>query len=608
MIKKLNISPAMWALIGTEKARFFWLVILSMGLALSEGLSVSLLIPILEADSTGSSAFAHVPVLKDMMAYINAIDPEMRLTVVTAVLAVAVLARGLTQFGTQALSAIIPLNVQCQVMDKVYGELVTADLAHAADFDGGEIRNLLREHPQRAASVVQSFASIIVSFFIIGLYGLLMLALSWQMTLAAMVFVIFGYLLMKGLSGPWFKWSGVKLSDALSRMHAMVNETLVGLVLIKLRNAEGLMRGRYGQGIEDLRHVEVRRNLFAELQNPVFMTATGLFICTLLILGTVVFGVEDKSWTGLFILFIVCLYRLMGPATRLVTSQAMISANLHAFDEIQAFLSRAQASRLPDGDVPFTHLDRAIGFDGVSVVYDEKRGPALDDVSFEINNREMIALVGPSGSGKSTLVSLVMRLRDPDGGRVTLDGRDLREFQVATWRARISAVSQDIVLFNDTVRANLTFGLQSVDDERVWNALKFAAADEFVRAMPNGLDEKLGEGGGALSGGQRQRLALARAILSEPDVLVLDEATSHLDTITEAAIQRTIQEVRAKHTVLIVAHRLSTIRHADRIVVMEAGRVAEIGSHDELFNKGGVYRRLFDSQQLELDMDEEAAQ
>jgi len=150
------------------------------------------------------------------------------------------------------------------------------------------------------------------------------------------------------------------------------------------------------------------------------------------------------------------------------------------------------------------------------------------------------------------------------------------------------------------------FGLENIDDDAIWAALKFAAADEFVRAMPGGLDERLGEGGGALSGGQRQRLALARAMLSQPDVLVLDEATSHLDTITESAIQRTIQAVRAKHTVLIVAHRLSTIRHADRIVVMDKGKVAEIGSHDELFEKGGVYRRLFDSQQLELDVNEGA--
>ena len=386
-------------------------VVLSIGLALSEGLSVSLLIPILEADAGGASAFDQVPVLNQLMAYINDIPSENRLMVVTVILAVAVLGRGLTQFGTQALSAIIPLNVQCQVMRKVYGELVTADMAHAAEFDGGEIRNLLREHPQRAASVVQSFASIVVSFFIIALYGLMMLAISWQMTLAAMVFVLFGYALMKSLSGPWFKWSGARLSNALSHMHALVNETLLGLVLIKLRNAEKLMAGRYDRGVDDLRHVEIRRNLFAELQNPVFMTATGLFICTLLVLGTVVFGTDDKSWTGLFILFIVCLYRLMGPATRLVTSQAMISANLHAFDEIQNFLSRAQASRLPDGEVPFSHLQRAIGFDDVRVVYDPERGPALDGVTFDINNREMIALVGPSGSGKSTLVSLIMRLQ-----------------------------------------------------------------------------------------------------------------------------------------------------------------------------------------------------
>ncbi|MFC1674248.1 ABC transporter ATP-binding protein, partial [Pseudomonadota bacterium] len=352
------------------------------------------------------------------------------------------------------------------------------------------------------------------------------------------------------------------------------------------------------------RFVERKRYFFTELQNPVFMTATGLFICALLVLGAVAFGAEDSSWTGIFILFVVCLYRLMGPGTRLITAQAQISMNMHAFEAIDDFIKQAKASRLPDGEATFTHLENTIGFNDVRVVYDEERGPALDGVSFEIKNREMVALVGPSGSGKSTLVSLIMRLRDPDDGQVTLDGRDLREFKVASWRERVSAVSQDIVLFNDTVRANIAFGLENISDGQIWAALKFAAADDFVRAMPGGLDEQLGEGGGALSGGQRQRMALARALLSQPDVLVLDEATSHLDTITEAVIQRTIQEVRSKHTVLIVAHRLSTIRHADRIVVMDRGKVVEIGSHDELFSKGGVYRHLFDSQALDLDYEE----
>jgi len=234
------------------------------------------------------------------------------------------------------------------------------------------------------------------------------------------------------------------------------------------------------------------------------------------------------------------------------------------------------------------------------LIYEANRGAALDGVDLEVRRGEIIALVGISGAGKSSVLTLLMRLRDPSSGRVVVDDIDLRNYDVTTWRRRVSIVSQDIVLFNDSVRNNLCFGLQDVPDATLWAALRDASAEEFVRDLPEGLDTQLGDLGRKLSGGQRQRLALARALVADPDLLILDEATSQLDSITEASIQHTIDVARGRRSVLIVAHRLSTVRNADRIYVLDQGRVVEQGTHAELQATGGQYRRFFELQTIGL--------
>ncbi|MFC1673122.1 ABC transporter transmembrane domain-containing protein, partial [Pseudomonadota bacterium] len=269
MINKKRSFGKLLATLAFEKGKLAMLLVLSIGLALSEGLSVGLLVPILEANAE-TSAFAKIPVLNVLLKSIGDIPPDTRMLAVALLMAVAVLLRGLMQFGAQIVAALIPLGVQCRLMATIYDELVEADLGYMSGYNSGQLRNLLNEQPQRASTVVQSVASMIISLFIILLYGAFMLAISWEMTVAAAVFVIFGYALMKGLSGPWFAWSGERLTSTLARMHGIINETLIGLVLIKLRSAEQLAKVRFSDGIDQLRFVERKRYFFTELQNPVF--------------------------------------------------------------------------------------------------------------------------------------------------------------------------------------------------------------------------------------------------------------------------------------------------------------------------------------------------
>ena len=241
---------------------------------------------------------------------------------------------------------------------------------------------------------------------------------------------------------------------------------------------------------------------------------------------------------------------------------------------------------------------REIRFEGVSFAYGDGE-PVLEGVDLALRRGSVTALVGPSGAGKSTLAALLPRFMDPTAGRVTVDGIDLRDVTLASLRAHIGLVTQDVVLFDDTVRRNVAYGRPEVRETDVRDALAAANAIAFVDALPDGLDTRVGEGGARLSGGQRQRLAIARALLKDPPILVLDEATSALDAESERAVQEALERLMAGRTVLVIAHRLSTVRRADQLVVLDAGRIVERGRHADLLAAGGLYRRLHDLQVFE---------
>jgi subfamily B ATP-binding cassette protein MsbA len=246
------------------------------------------------------------------------------------------------------------------------------------------------------------------------------------------------------------------------------------------------------------------------------------------------------------------------------------------------------------GAVTIDGVRESLRFEDVHFGYGDE--PVLRGIDLEIKPGEIVALVGPSGAGKTSLVNLLPRFFDPIGGRVVLDGRDIRDVTLASLRAQIGIVTQETLLFNDTIRNNIAYGRSDLPLERVREAARAAYADDFILQQPKGYDTVIGESGSQLSGGQRQRLSIARALLKNAPILILDEATSHLDSESESLVQRALVNLMRDRTTLVVAHRLATVMRANRIVVLEAGRIVEIGSHAELLERGGLYRRLYQLQ------------
>jgi subfamily B ATP-binding cassette protein MsbA len=289
---------------------------------------------------------------------------------------------------------------------------------------------------------------------------------------------------------------------------------------------------------------------------------------------------------------VAAMFMAYTPVKKLSGANNLIQQALAAAERVFDVLDLETEQSQNRGTLSLAGISRAIEFQGVSLRYENQTAPALTDVDLTIKPGEVVALVGSSGSGKTTLVSLLPRFYEPTRGGIFIDGLPLTSYELKSLRAHIGIVSQEIVLFDDTVRNNIAFGRFGAGQADVEQAARSAYAHDFILRLPKGYDTVIGERGLKLSGGERQRLAIARAILRDPPLLILDEATSALDTESERIVQLALANLMKNRTTLVIAHRLSTIQNADRIVVLDRGTIVEMGSHDELLSRGGVYRRL----------------
>ena len=311
-------------------------------------------------------------------------------------------------------------------------------------------------------------------------------------------------------------------------------------------------------------------------------------------------GMEVLSNEGLsaedFIRFIVILFSILGPIKQMSNVNIKIQMGAASAERIFGLLDTPPEIVEKADAVDLGEFRQSIEFDRVHFEYNDGDERVLDEVSFTINKGEVVAMVGPSGSGKSTIADLIPRFYDVSRGTIRIDGHDIRESTLASIRGNMGIVTQEVILFNDTIRNNIAYGQPNVSEEAIRQAADAANATTFIEETTHGFDTLIGERGVNLSGGQKQRLAIARALLKNPPILILDEATSALDTESEKMVQRAIEVLMKDRTALVIAHRLSTVQNADKIIVLEKGEIIEVGSHTDLYNKAGLYRRLYDIQ------------
>ena len=386
--------------------------------------------------------------------------------------------------------------------------------------------------------------------------------------------------------------------DKLAEIQNILHETITGNRIVKAFSMETWEITRYREAAKRLLRANLRSVAAAAISSPLMDTLGAIAVALLLLLGRDQIRTQTLS-TGLFIAFIIAVFKMYDPVRKFASLYNNFQQATGAAVSIFQFLDTDDEVKEKPGAAKLGEFRDAIRFENVGFAYradgDESR-EVLHGINLEVRRGEVVAVVGSSGAGKSTLVHLIPRFFDVTSGRITVDSFDVRDVTLASLRAQVGIVTQETVLFNDTLRNNIAYGQPHVARERVEAAAKAALAHDFISALPSGYDTVIGERGVRLSGGERQRLAIARALLKNAPVLILDEATSALDTESESLVQAALQNLMTGRTVLVIAHRLSTVRRADRIVVLEGGTISDIGAHEELMQKLGTYRRLYELQ------------
>jgi subfamily B ATP-binding cassette protein MsbA len=391
--------------------------------------------------------------------------------------------------------------------------------------------------------------------------------------------------------------------DKLADIQNILHETITGNRIVKAFSMESWEIARFRKAAGRLFRANLRSVAAAAISSPLMDIFGAIAIALLLLLGRQKI-VHNEFTLGTFGAFIAVVFSLYNPVRKFALFNNNLQQALGASSEIFKFMDSQDEIREKPGAQPLPPFSHSIRFEDVCFSYDGDGGESreiLRDIRLEVNAGEVLAVVGSSGAGKTTLVHLIPRFFDVSSGRILIDERDVRDTTLASLRSQIGVVSQDTVLFNDTVRNNIAYGQPDVPQNLVEAAAKAALAHDFILGLPSGYDSVIGERGVRLSGGERQRLAIARALLKNAPILILDEATSALDSESEALVQSALHNLMTGRTVVVIAHRLSTVRRADRIVVLEHGAIADIGSHEDLMKKLGTYRRLYDLQFVDLE-------
>ncbi|EKQ67108.1 ABC-type multidrug transport system, ATPase and permease component [Leptolyngbyaceae cyanobacterium JSC-12] len=507
--------------------------------------------------------------------------------------------RAIFNYLTSVYMGLARIRLVDRLYRQIFEQLQSLSLSFFGQTRAGNLVNTLTSEVGQLQNFIGAFSFLFTKGLVLVVYAVIAISISWQLTVASIL--LFG-LMAVGLTtlNRRVRELSFPVSQARGEFTAIASEFINGIRTVQAFATQDFERQRFYRVSDAIAETSTQAIMQISIVRPLAEAIASTILIGMIVIGMSVFVVNGTLQVGSLLTFIFLLFRLV-PAIQEINGNlaAMVSmqGSLHAIEDL---LRRDNKPYLPNGYRQFAGLQHAIELTSVDFGYDQ-HSLVLQNITLTIPKGQTVALVGSSGAGKSTLADLIPRFYDPTQGEIYVDGMNLREFDVTSLRKRIAVVSQDTFIFNTSVRNNIAYGLEGISDAEVMAAAKLANAAEFIEDLPEGLDTVLGDRGVRLSGGQRQRIAIARALLRNPEILILDEATSALDSVSERLIQASLEELSVGRTVIAIAHRLSTIANADKVVVMEQGRIVEQGTYQELLTLRGKlwnYHQMQNNQAL----------
>jgi len=521
--------------------------------------------------------------------------PQETLKVLCLTIMVVFLTKNVFLYIKNFFMTLVQFHLITELRNRLYKHFNALSLSYFDKKKSGELTSIvINDVANLRRALGTSFHQLLVEPINLLAFILLLFIISWKLALISIVILpVAGITIL--YIGRSIRRKSKRTAAMIAGITNIITETLSSIRVVKAFAMEGYEVQRFFKETHHYFQLILRRAKLRLLASPITETLGVMMGVLLLWVG----GIEVLSGEGLtpedFLRFILLLFAMMDPLRKLSNVNVALQAGAASAERVFSILDTKPTIVNKADALKIDSFEKQINFNNVSFKY-ESDDTVLKNISFEIEKGSVVALVGSSGSGKSTLADLIPRFYDVDNGEISIDGHDVRDLSLNSLRRLMGIVTQETILFNDTVRANIAYGQEDVNDEQVISAAKAANALEFINELSESFDTVIGEKGVKLSGGQRQRLAIARAIMKNPPILILDEATSALDTESERLVQEALETLMAERTVLVIAHRLSTVTNADNIILLDKGEIKEMGTHNELIEKNGLYSNLYNIQ------------
>ena len=569
-------------------------IILGFASGLFNGVNTTLIVPILlqisgqEIELTGSPR-----IIQFLLSPFEGVPERYRLIVMLLAVILTILLKNLTAYLRSLLTVVFNRSLTNTIKSEMFQTLMDSDLDFFTKAKVGDLTKRLGSDTAQCTQTINAYVSLITQLIILSLFVSLLISISWQLTLVSSLLVA-----LIGVINQLFirrsKRFGFFFNQEQKNYSIKVIETLNGIRLIKSVSSENREYTKLKELMLSLENIALKAKMNSALISPVNEVTSMITVISILLLGRYLFADQITNVSAILLTYLLVLFRMLPMVSQINSSRNAIAKGSASFNMAVDLWRRDNKPIMKPGSIPFQKVKSQIHFYEISFSYPGNDNLVLKNVDISLPRGKTLALVGGSGAGKSTFADLLPRFYDPTSGCITIDGIDLREFDITSLRKKTGIVSQTTHLFNDTVKNNIIYASPDATEDEIIEAVRQANAYDFIMDLPKQWDTQIGDRGVMLSGGQRQRLAIARALLQDPEILILDEATSALDTVSERLVQKAIDQLSRDRTVLVIAHRLSTIQNADQIAVLDQGKLVEIGTHSELLEKeSGYYRHLY---------------